>query len=1636
MGMGVWNNIMSMNGDRMLGLTKSARAKSTERLSSGYKINRAADDAAGLAMSEKMRRLIRGLAQGTQNAQDGVSWVQTGDGALEEAQDILQRMSELSVKSLNGTNSEGDREMMDAEFAQLKTELDRIGTTTVFNEMNIFSNHKTAYYQCEGAVRWEPNQIHAVTEGQNDLTFRYRRREDGPQETVTFIVPPGEYTTMELLETIDDVISEEMDFDHWFELEYTGEGFINATLEGGCPIDEVAGSLSYLLYDMYRGGSPGALIGTTIFPNETLKLDIVTGENDDMTFTVDYFAGNTEEIHITVPEGSYNRQELIDYINGELQGKPITASAHGTGIKLGSYEAIVTGFKGNMFKIETQDPVYNSIFYDNILYGDVRQYQAVLTGGYVLTTDSRDLEHQKIILDSTNNVLSFTPNSMGDSFDLTFDPGEYTIDDICTKMNDFFTGNSLDLKASVISQSTSSGVDKSVTFKGLKIISGMKGPDSAVGLDRNSSAYDALFVSRVYNQYGDLDGCRNETTPNRDAVYTGGRSLSGMSSSSKLTLTSANNRITLTLKGTDDSASVTDTITLAAKGYTSLGDLIGEINTQIGNSASFKGLITASASADGKIVLKGADGKNIDTLTVNGSSNSYNTLFVGSYTRTDPVTTTQYGAVTLPGGTPNGGSMTIRVNGEYKTVNIPAGAGGNDVADAINSQLKASETTTINKFTDTGTVRGTSGSRTSSGTGSGNTSTRSWSGSAAGQTETKQGEVGYKTNNPAVLEVDITLPGSMKLDGTNNRLQLTVNNQSKTITLDEGEYSQQELADALQAKIDETFGEGWGGAAVSLEEGRLRLEARLPEGKKGSDTNIKCGTSDSSLLRDLNTTKNPAVCTTSLMLDSRIAIDGASNKLTFSYTEGGNMTPVELTLTPGTYTPETMINQINTQLGKTGTGITASLTDGKLTLTSGTGGDGVRIDYNSTNGGSSASVLFGDLNSASPATLVLNQNLQSAIKVENGKNELKLTVGGTQHTLLLEPGSSYSRSGFVDMVNRCLQKQGIGATAFLSGSRLGFRTTATGSSATLSASYDDSEKSAMPAIWGSNTVTTPGVNAVWDGKNLTLTAVNAKGGSMSNIPISVSSGSSGGMLPPRTTTVTTYPSGTSGYHSRMRSYIDGAPLKGDVEIDKWCDELKFTFMENGTNKEVSIKFEESEYKTYPYTELQQKLQEKIDKALGAAGKITVKVDADGVRLEASEYGNRYQFKGSYVNGAFRPDCDGDFYWKIMRRCDERDLDQPVNNKDGTQDVEKAIAMGRKDVRNESVEINAGISDELSLDLTVNGTVHTLRMTLAPGRYSGDALAKQVQEKLDEQLLKEGFHAGLIQVTIGGYSSGVSGANDQNALQFGLSKEIAAPEEGDYIIDGISGNAAFEIFYQTDGKMIPAYTMGTKDVRNGVTIKPGETDLSFDVDGTVYTVTLDQGFHTAENLRSMINERFDEADIPLAANIDVDSGRLKVSYKQMGEHEIRSVSGKAKEEVFFNENGAFDDTERHVQLSSEIPDHIVLPRSEFSAGLLRIRSLKITEPKYAEKAVNRISAAMARVSSLRSAFGSTQNRLEHAINNNRNKEENLQSAESVIRDADMAKEMMDFAMSNILEQAGLSILAQSNKSGELVLGLLQ
>ena len=177
----VQHNLQAMNANRMLNVTTGQQAKSTEKLSSGYKINRAADDAAGLTISEKMRKQIRGLDQASTNAQDGVSSVQTAEGALTEVHSMLQRMNELAVQAANGTNAESDRQAIQDEIDQLTTEIDRVAETTKFNEIYLLKGDSEGGTKTEKLAAHDAGLAGTLVDNGDTATFTAKALKHGEE---------------------------------------------------------------------------------------------------------------------------------------------------------------------------------------------------------------------------------------------------------------------------------------------------------------------------------------------------------------------------------------------------------------------------------------------------------------------------------------------------------------------------------------------------------------------------------------------------------------------------------------------------------------------------------------------------------------------------------------------------------------------------------------------------------------------------------------------------------------------------------------------------------------------------------------------------------------------------------------------------------------------------------------------------------------------------------------------------------------------------------------------------------------------------------------------------------------------------------------------------------------------------------------------------------------------------------------------------------------------------------------------------------------------------------------------------------------------------------------------------------------
>ncbi len=1628
----IQHNMPLLNAQNKYKVNTGNKAKSTEKLSSGYRINKAADDAAGLTISEKMRRQIRGLDKGTQNGQDGISWVQTGDGALNEVHDILHRMKELTVQSLNDTNTDEDRAALQAEMDALQSEIDRITDTTQFNTKNIFADHEPTYYQFEGNVQWNQSLRHIITAGDNDLVIQYTPDDTSGTKTVSITVPAGEYTTQELTDEIEDALIASGASEEGIVVEYTNDGTFNIGVEGGQKVEEITGELAYLLYDTYKGGSVGALIGTTSFPSDELPLTI-TDQNNDISFDIEYFDGTKDNVSISLTPGSYTRPQLIEVLNNALVGTRVEAKAYGTGIKLGSDEAIITGFKGDMFKIDGGVNPYTSIFYDNVKYGSIEMTSAVFKGGAVIPENPKDEEHKTFNIGTSNNVLTFTANDSNTPITITIPEDEYTVYQMRDKLNELFAASGLELNATVYDTTSSN----SNGYYGIEIVSTVKGAVSKVGLDSTSSAYNTLFVTREYNSYHNDAVVNRDTKDNAQAYFKGSKTFD-----TDLTINDSNNefKISLTHNGTVNEYVITlDNHTYSADGLrTEIDDKLNGSNALAG----YKGLIDVTLD-NGTIKLTATENSGITVLNVEAvtGDDGYDNIFVGKDTKvtytsvSNTGTSTTKPSITLNTEMVNGttkidfsnSELVVNVNGVDKTVTLPTGDNitESQITSAINKQLEEKTLTTTNRFSDLTNVKGTTTYRNFSYDGmSGDTSVSYKIYHETGSADTNEGSLEVSNSKPAVVEMAVAVPSSMTIDNSNNALQITINDTTKAITLSNNTYSRSGIVSELQKKIDGVFGTGVGGAIVSLNsDNELVFTARMGQYTDGRKTNIGFDTGTSSFIAALHTNNSAGYVDTNAMLET-INITAGST-FSFDYEENGVPKTANITFdSTQSYTRDSFVALLNQKFDEAGVNITAMKNGTKLRLITDAKGDNNSVSYSTYTGGTAVESIFGPMVIKEPATGTANCDIQEKIIIDSSTNQFNITVNGQSYNLTLtENANGYSRSEFVDELNKQFLVNNVPIKVELSGNRLKYTTTTEGSDSSFAITYDTGGSS-MIAIYGQKSVTYPGVKAEFNSNGQLVLTGTQNGGSLS-----VNSNTGSVFQEPDVTVIDKSVYKGEGYYSNIYSSVNGVNIGTDVVIDQYNDDLQFKYYTNGTAKNVSVVLQQ---KTYSHNELAAELQSQIDSQVGA-DQLEVTVDDTGVTITAKNVGSKYYM--------LKKDFSGGFYDKVMCTCVENTMTCTPNNYNGSAARDTAFTVGRKDVKNNDVEIKAGINDTLSIDFTyiekgTNAvTEKTLVMTLDTGVYKGTGLKNMIQEKLNDALAAEGYAENMIEVGIGNVSTGVVGANDATALNFKLSNSVRLPGNGTYIIDGVSGNAAFSVFYQTDGELIPAYVKGAKDISNGVSIVDGENELSFDVEGVNYAITLAAGDYTADEIIAEVNNQLTTAGAPVVA--EMEDGVLKISHSKLGERKIENITGGAKQALFFNEKGEIGEEEKiHIQLSSEVGDYVTIDRPIVNTVSLGINSIAITRPKYANKALSRIDAAVEMLSTIRSDFGAKQNRLEHAMTSNKNASENTQAAESRLRDLDMADEMVKYSKDSILMQAGEAVMAHAMTDAEGILRLLQ
>lgn len=332
-------------------------ADASRKLSSGYRINSAGDDPAGLAVSEKIRSLDRGLRQGIRNISDGLNFIDTVDGASEEIHSMLDRLKEIAVEAANGTYSDMDRSALDLEYQQILGEIDQIADSAEFNGMNLFEPHKPVYSSFVGNVAH--NKPIVIDETNSEITVNYTM--DGEPEQLTVYLKHGTYSAEECADMMDDIF---YNFDMGLIIGLDDDKHFTMQLEGG-HVDSISGAGASLFYNTTIGSATGFLVGVTNF-GDTGMLNVVNGVNNVLNFRI----GNADDTvyHIEITPNTYTRSALIDEINAEFAAAGISdqisavpyKNEKGDQVIAPASVQVVTGLEGNFIMIdETSSPIYD-----------------------------------------------------------------------------------------------------------------------------------------------------------------------------------------------------------------------------------------------------------------------------------------------------------------------------------------------------------------------------------------------------------------------------------------------------------------------------------------------------------------------------------------------------------------------------------------------------------------------------------------------------------------------------------------------------------------------------------------------------------------------------------------------------------------------------------------------------------------------------------------------------------------------------------------------------------------------------------------------------------------------------------------------------------------------------------------------------------------------------------------------------------------------------------------------------------------------------------------------------------------------------------------------------------------------------
>lgn len=1687
--------------------------KSSERLSTGYRINRAADDAAGLAVSEKLRSIKRGLRQGLRNIDDGISFVRTVEGASQEIHNILQRLKEIAVQAENGTYDDAvDRKALDLEYQQLLDEIDQMTDNADFNGVPLFEKHLSAYEKVEGDVKHgETVRINA----KNDtLTLGYII--DGVAKECTVTIPHGSYSPEEIADMIDSELINDapeliigVNVDNQFTMQ----------VEGGS-LDHLSGSASSLFYNTVIGSSDGYLLGVTVFRDENVTMPVIAGQNDTIAFRV----GNTDDTlySIKLDAGNYNRTQLVDAINQKLTqaGIPGDVEAVKTENDKGQLiiglasESTITGLSGNFIKMDG----ITSPIYDICKYGSIDNSQAVLSG-------TKRIVNDLVIERGRNDYFVLNFKYYGD--DASAQSKTLRIDLLDASEDRKIYASPTDLIDTIQQQIDAADIPFTVSLNakgGIDITSDQFGNKCDVKLNTSNvpspyMVYD-LFDAATLNKVTPAQG---SSTYSR-AIFTAYKPLGPT-----VPIPAAENTLSFDITVSDDNeAAAADKtvhridVVIPPTTYSTTDELVQAMNDYLDNNypdIADKLQFSIDASNTLKLYAEGPNSSCIERIAVDTASSAYNRLIAGSryYDNISTVNGTesayQTSSNTVPGTsranvTSSSGSTVkgtqevkeqsstsqksdtyIRYSGanvdvvDGKTVyeqtegivggvlkeKTPAKITLDDVLTQFSVPGKSEKDITFSfdleddKGSESYSIvipKGSTSAQAMSlineaikgrakatSSGSDIIIKSDYSGAEAkfsnvtGTLLNKASKSSLASSSGAVVEnntvyvpATLTVKNALSqipyaIDGTNNNLVMTAGQHTYDLRLTEKTYtSLSDLAAEINAQIAAADG-GTPATTVKVGTDGKSLIFTGPLKESGNVTIDEASTCRIGYTKKVisNSTPNYNPATGNVENPASIRTEGidthfpktvtsADNTITMDYTHPDPTDPdntvtetLTITIPDGTYNNATeFTNAINSAIaadpdlsGKITASYASSGSNKGLTFKTVNGGDGYRlsnlggtaavdkyISKASTSGGGEVDTSTNTVKYPAKATNNQYGTLFSGngVEITDSNDHVALTINGTLYEFDITHGVYKGASGRADLTTQL--RNGLAAA-----------------NVTIT---DD----------GTNLIITTNDKGL--GKSISLNSANTSPYFKRAVNVS---------------------SPTSTRRVESPCYILGKNSISSIDIKSYNNKMTFEFTQDGNTYPVEVQIAEG---TYTAASLAQAIQDSINQTL-PANSLEVYTNGSGNIGIRSATITPLRTIGNFKGGLFDKVFQNASYSGVTRHSE----------KAGTSTGSYlTYIVGRNDLGPETedefkakknVIIYPALNDQLIFDLRYDGETYKVEFNIPAGEYMPRELAAAIQtagrEAINKMTDKNGdpFPQDTFKATIGLADLGLP--EPDTAIKSGdkLVLSFNVPDDGtvddlECIIDGVRGSAAYRIFYEATQSPTPSKVIGKADLTNGIMIRTGENDtFSYDLDGTTYSVTIPEGTYTCDQLYEYLNSQYEQTNsIVRCTNMD---GHLMFYTIENGDYDIDKFVGSAADDIFYGSESRESDSEIGIHTGRRTDTYIWYLRTRVDDHLMRINTTGVTTAPRAAKAMDRVDAAVNYLSRWRALSGANENRSRHTHSRNTAYVENLEQADSTLRDADIATETAELAKQQILLQAQNAMIEQSKQQHSSIMDVL-